>query len=70
FVLTKQRIVSKCNELEQTLLHRFSKAYNEGNVEGMKACASTLSHSKGFSQCMDLYIGQHPFFYHTTDPKT
>eukprot|EP01134_Creolimax_fragrantissima_P008580 CFRG8580T1 len=61
--LTKQRIINKCNEVEQTLLHQFSQAYNLGDMETMKKCATTLSQSKGFSQCMDLYINQHPFFY-------
>lgn len=44
------------DEIECSLIMEFVKAHRAGDKDRMKEIASTLSHFKGYSQCIDAFI--------------
>ncbi|KAK7601024.1 hypothetical protein V9T40_008465 [Parthenolecanium corni] len=58
FEEAKKKIEQKYDEIERSLLEEFSKAEETNNLAKMKEIASILSHFKGYSQCVDVFIEQ------------
>ncbi|ESO10015.1 hypothetical protein HELRODRAFT_109389 [Helobdella robusta] len=56
FSAASTRIHNKYNEIEGHLIDDFKKAYNHGDLEGMKNILKTLSHFKGYSDCINIFI--------------
>ncbi|KAK3868397.1 hypothetical protein Pcinc_026201 [Petrolisthes cinctipes] len=52
----KQKIAEKYDEIERSLIMEFVKAHRAGDKDRMKEIAGTLSHFKGYSQCVDAFI--------------
>ena len=53
-----QRIESKYNEIEASLIEEFVKSHRSNDHQRMKDLALTLSHFKGYNQCVDAFIEQ------------
>ncbi|XP_047002914.1 exocyst complex component 5 [Schistocerca americana] len=58
FEKAKKKIASKYDEIERSLIEEFVRAHRSDNRVRMKEIASTLSHFKGYSQCVDAFIEQ------------
>lgn len=58
FEEAKKKIEQKYDEIERSLIEEFSKAEETNNLAKMKEIASILSHFKGYSQCVDVFIEQ------------
>lgn len=56
FENAKAKIAKKYDEIERSLIMEFVKAHRAGDKDRMKEIASTLSHFKGYSQCIDAFI--------------
>lgn len=56
FEEAKAKIAEKYDETECSLIIEFVKAHRAGDKDRMKEIASTLSHFKGYSQCIDAFI--------------
>ncbi|XP_045120957.1 exocyst complex component 5-like isoform X1 [Portunus trituberculatus] len=56
FETAKKKIAEKYDEIECSLIMEFVKAHRAGDKDRMKEIASTLSHFKGYSQCIDAFI--------------
>ncbi|XP_011305629.1 exocyst complex component 5 [Fopius arisanus] len=54
----KEKISSKYDEIEKSLIEEFVRAHNSDDAERMKELASVLSHFKGYSQCINAFIEQ------------
>lgn len=64
FDSAKQKIAEKYDEIERSLIMEFVIAHRAGDKDRMKEIAGTLSHFKGYSQCVDAFIeeAQHVSF--------
>lgn len=58
FEVAKAKIAEKYDEIERSLILEFIKAHRAVDKDRMKEIASTLSHFKGYSQCIDAFIGE------------
>ena len=56
FENAKAKIAEKYDEIERSLIMEFIKAHRAVDKDRMKEIASTLSHFKGYSQCIDAFI--------------
>ncbi|XP_063977769.1 exocyst complex component 5 isoform X1 [Diachasmimorpha longicaudata] len=54
----KEKIASKYDEIERSLIDEFVRAHNSNDAERMKELASVLSHFKGYSECINAFIEQ------------
>ncbi|KAI7692750.1 Exocyst complex component 5 [Sarcoptes scabiei] len=58
FNLAKEFISKKYNLIEKHLIEEFSSAHKNDDRAKMKKIAAILSHFKGYSQCIDVFIEQ------------
>jgi len=58
FDVARKRIAAKYDEIERSLIEEFVRAHREGNIPRMKEIAHTLSHFKGYAQCMNAFVEQ------------
>lgn len=58
FNSAKNKIKSKYDEIEISLIEEFARAQRSGDISRMKEIAKVLSQFKGYSQCIDAYIEQ------------
>ncbi|KAH7636226.1 exocyst complex component 5-like protein [Dermatophagoides farinae] len=58
FDKAKEFISKKYNLIEKRLIEEFSQAQKNDDRNKMKKIASMLSHFKGYSQCVDVFIEQ------------
>lgn len=49
------------------MLVLFGEAYAKDDIPTMRRAAATLYQFNGYTQCIDLYINQHEFFYDITE---
>ena len=56
FETAKSKINQKYDEIECSLICEFEKAHRANDRESMKEISSILSHFKGYSQCITVYI--------------
>ncbi|KAB7503132.1 Exocyst complex component 5 [Armadillidium nasatum] len=56
FETAKKKITDKYYMIENALIHEFKRAHMSGDRDRMKEIASTLSHFKGYNQCVNAFI--------------
>lgn len=56
FEKARNGITQMYDQIERKLIEEFSKAYTTNNKVRMKEIAGILSHFKGYSQCVDVFI--------------
>ncbi|XP_074649978.1 exocyst complex component 5-like [Tubulanus polymorphus] len=52
----KTRISAKYDDIEKHLIENFVHAHNDKDKQTMKTIATTLSHFKGYPQCIDAFV--------------
>jgi hypothetical protein len=58
FEKAKNKIATKYDEIERSLIEEFVKAHRSDDKGRMKEIATILSHFKGYPQCVDAFIEQ------------
>ncbi|KAI0217580.1 Exocyst complex component 5 [Lamellibrachia satsuma] len=56
FNRARSKISAKYEEIETCLIDEFREAFHKGDRRKMKRTAAVLSHFKGYSQCIDIFI--------------
>ncbi|XP_064622369.1 exocyst complex component 5-like [Lineus longissimus] len=56
FDTARQKISDKYDEIESNLIDDFLQAHHNGDKRTMKRVAATLSHFKGYPQCIDAFV--------------
>jgi len=68
FEAAKRRIAEKYDAVERNLIEEFNAAHRRDPADKikMKSCAASLSHFKGYNQCIDAFIErcQEDTFFH------
>ncbi|KAJ1566990.1 F-box protein: endocytic membrane traffic, recycling ReCYcling 1, partial [Cladochytrium tenue] len=55
---------------ESTVLGRFERAYDAGDVEAMRECASACCELNGGAACVQLFVSKNPIFFdHAVNPS-
>lgn len=69
FEEAKKKIALKYDEIERALIEEFVEAHRKYDVARMRGIAATLSHFKGYTQCVDAFIeySQEVSYTHTVD---